>query len=250
MMRSQRLERFLAKHSILDRSVLYRHSDRTVQRHLQDPSFPLLVSFPRTGSHQLRLLMELYFETPSLPRIFHFKKSDRFTCCHVHDLMPPDRPAGLERKRVIYLYRDPVPTVHSILRYYEEDPSDLTRVDHWSTVYRDHLRKWLLNESFTEEKLCILYESLQNDPWAPFQRLCDFFGARKEEDRLKALFHKITHEQVSKRTNDTPAIVGDRKERYEERERFRKEAGDTIRKRVFGDVPDLRPFFPEGSTGS
>ena len=36
----------------------------------EDITFPFLVSFPRTGSHWLRMLMELYFDKPSLTRSF------------------------------------------------------------------------------------------------------------------------------------------------------------------------------------
>lgn len=247
MIRSLRLQRFLARYAILDRNIVHRHSDRTVQRQLRDPSFPLLVSFPRTGSHQLRLLMELYFQKPSLPRIFRYKRARSFTCCHVHDLIPPDRPAGIERKRVIYLYRDPVPTVHSILRYYEEDLKDLDRIAHWSRVYREHLKKWLLDEKGTEEKVLLYYEAFQQNPWDQFKDLCSFFGSKEDREAFETLFRTVTPDRISDHTTDTPAIIGKQKDRKNERESFERRSGHKVRELVFGKTPELRPFFSKRS---
>jgi len=39
---------------------------------LKNADFPWLISFPRTGSHWLRMIMELYFEKPSLRRVFFY----------------------------------------------------------------------------------------------------------------------------------------------------------------------------------
>ncbi|MFB6258352.1 MAG: hypothetical protein ABEH38_06645 [Flavobacteriales bacterium] len=244
-----RIERFLARRSILDRNVIHRHSDRTVQEKLQDPSFPVLISFPRTGSHQLRLLMEYYFRIPSLPRIFYYKKAREFTCCHMHDLHPPDRPAGVERKRVIYLYRDPIPTVHSVMRYYGENVEDPIRIEHWSALYRGHLNKWLLQENFTEAKTSIRYEALQKAPWPTFEKLCSFFGASREAERFKSLFQGLTKEQVMQEITDAASIKGNEEEGEWERERFRKEAGPTIEEAVFGKNPALLPWFDDKKEG-
>ena len=84
-----------------------------------NPDFPYLVSFSRTGSHWLRMIMELYFEKPSLVRAFYFKDANDFTCYHTHDM-----DLELRRENVIYLYRNPVETVYSQLCYYKEDPDD------------------------------------------------------------------------------------------------------------------------------
>ena len=71
---------------------------------LSDPDFPFLISFPRTGSHWLRMLMELYFEQPSLVRVFYYKDNDNYLCYHHHD----EDLKLVDKKNVIYLYRDPV----------------------------------------------------------------------------------------------------------------------------------------------
>lgn len=237
------IERFIARHFSSRKSVLYRHSDRVVREFLEDPYAPVLISFPRTGSHQLRLLMELYFKRPSLPRIFLHKKSRNFTCCHLHDLIPPDRPAGVERKRVIYLYREAGATVHSVMKYYGEDTTDPERVDHWSTVYGEHLRKWLLEENASEEKLKLRYETLQTEPETLFRDLSGFFGESHDPEHLKKALEMASKEKVGELTKDNPSIIGDPEKRKEERERFLEEFEQRIHERILSLDPRLGPFM-------
>ena len=113
---------------------------KLVSSFTDDPEFPFLVSFPRTGSHWLRLLMELYFEKPALVRAFYYKDAMDFTCYHHHD-------ENLElsgRKNVIYLYRNPVDTVYSQLCYYNQKIDDEARIQEWSNLYGRLLKKWLV----------------------------------------------------------------------------------------------------------
>ncbi len=87
---------------------------RILRRFLADLDSPVLVSFPRTGSHWLRMTMELYFERPSLVRVFYYPDRTNYLTLHTHDLpgvLPEDIGADIERSNVIYLYRDPVDTV-------------------------------------------------------------------------------------------------------------------------------------------
>ena len=55
----------------------YRHDDEVVKKNIEEPEFPFLISFPRTGSHWLRMIMELYFKRPALTRIFYFKNRSK-----------------------------------------------------------------------------------------------------------------------------------------------------------------------------
>jgi hypothetical protein len=83
-----------------------------IKRFTDNPDFRYLISFPRTGSHGLRMLMELYFEKPALVRAFYFKQSTEFTCYHSHDI-----DLESDRRNVLYLYRHPVATVFSQMEY-------------------------------------------------------------------------------------------------------------------------------------
>ena len=88
-------------------------SDQTIiDKFIANPDNTFLVSFPRTGSHWLRMLTELYFGRPSLVRVFYYSERQDFLMLHAHDLE-----LDVERLRVIYLYRHPVETIFSQLYY-------------------------------------------------------------------------------------------------------------------------------------
>jgi len=94
-----------------------------IRSFVKNPENTFLVSFPRTGSHYLRMLMEVYFERPSLTRVFYFPEKKNYLTLHTHDL-------DLEVKHptVIYLYRDPVDTVYSQLKYQQADVHDIPSI--------------------------------------------------------------------------------------------------------------------------
>src|SRR5690606_25937856 len=83
---------------------------------IADKEKPFLVSFPRTGSHWLRMILELYFERPLLTRTFYyFDKEDDYLLLHTHDMG-----LTLLRENIIYIHRNPVDTVYSQINYYNQ----------------------------------------------------------------------------------------------------------------------------------
>ena len=56
------------------------------------------------------------------------------------------------RKNVIYLYRDPIPTIYSQMMYEKEDMNDIKRIRHWTLLYGRHLQKWLIEEKVSRVK--------------------------------------------------------------------------------------------------
>ena len=95
-------------------------SPEVLEAFTSNPESTFLVSFPRTGSHWLRLLMELYFERPSLVRVFYYPERTDYLTYHTHDLS-----LDVQHPRVIYLYREPVATIYSQMQYHGEDLADL-----------------------------------------------------------------------------------------------------------------------------
>ena len=118
-----------------------------IEAFTKDSTNTLLISFPRTGSHWLRMLAELYFGRPSLVRVFYYPNRQDYLFLHTHDL-----DLSVKSSRVIYLYRAPVDTIYSQLRYYDESPNDRARVIYWADLYGRHLDKWLCSERFTTQK--------------------------------------------------------------------------------------------------
>jgi hypothetical protein len=144
---------------------------KIIDKYTANPNFPYLVSFSRTGSHWLRNIMELYFLKPALVRIFYYKNATDFTCLHSHDIM-----LDVIRKNVIYLYRNPIDTIYSQIRYHKQDINNQYVIKYWASLYGQHLSKWLLDENFTNKKTVITYENMKKDLSQEFIKVCEHLG--------------------------------------------------------------------------
>lgn len=195
---------------------------------IDDPGFPFLVSFPRTGSHWLRMLMELYFERPALVRVFYFRDSNDFTCYHTHD--EDLRVRG--RLDVIYLYRDPVDTVYSQLRYDKEDIADPHKIDYWADLYGRHLKKWLYDEDFTIRKTVLRYEGLKEDLANEFGKVVAHFDVDLDNQRLAAIAEQVSKTSLKKKTVHDKQVVNLDPKYGANRESFRAASGGRIRSTV------------------
>lgn len=216
------LDRLLG-HAPADSSVIT--DSRIIDRFLGNPAFPWLISFPRTGSHWLRMLMELYFGKPSLRRVFYYPRAKDFTCYHWHDVDLATR--GIAS--VIYLYRHPVDTVYSQLRYHDENVDDEQRVRHWSETYARHLSKWLFEEGFTERKTVIRYEGLQRDLHREFEKVCRHFDQRFEPARIDAAVSRVSKGELKEKTHrDDDQVVNLTTEYADLKEVFRRRHSDLV----------------------
>jgi len=192
-----------------------------------NPDFPYLVSFSRTGSHWLRMIMELYFEKPSLVRTFYFKDATDFTCYHTHDM-----DLKLRRKNVIYLYRNPVETVYSQLCYYKEDLGDDARRHHWTDLYGKHLSKWLVHDDFTEKKTVLTYESLKSDMHGEIKKICEHLGKSYDSVQLDSVLARVSKDELKKKTKHDQQVVNLTETYRNEREMFR----DKFSELILGDL--------------
>jgi Sulfotransferase domain len=215
-----------------------------LDRFLSNPDFPWLISFPRTGSHWLRMIMELYFEKPSLRRIFFYEDATDFTCYHWHDV--DLSLTGV--KSVIYLYREPVETVYSTLQYHREDIRDQGRIAHWTDVYGAHLHKWLVDESFTSKKTLVRYEGLKQDVCGEFAKVCSHFAQPLDADRLLDVVKKVSKDALKAKTQHDQQVVNVSASYAVTREEFMRDSGDLIRQRIFAQSPRLRDYLASPSS--
>jgi hypothetical protein len=203
-----------------------------------NPDFPYLVSFSRTGSHWLRMIMELYFEKPSLVRAFYFKDANDFTCYHTHDM-----DLELKRENVIYLYRNPVETVYSQLSYYKEDPDDPDRRQHWTNLYARHLAKWLVHDDFTRKKTVITYEGMKSDMQSEIKKICEHFGKIFDPIKLESVLAQVTKEELKKKTKHDQQVV-DLSDTYRnEREVFKQKYEKPIMEDIYSIERGLEVLF-------
>ncbi len=210
-----------------------------------NPEFPYLVSFSRTGSHWLRMIMELYFEKPALVRAFYFKDATDFTCYHTHDM-----DLALKRENVIYLYRNPVETIYSQLCYYEENPNDDRRRQHWTNLYARHLAKWLVHDNFTNTKTVITYEGMKTDMKREFSKVCGHFGHELDGGKLGAVLEKISKAELKKKTAHDKQVVNLSTDYETSREEFVRKYSGEIHAEIYSCEPELKRWLEIGAQAS
>ena len=204
----------------------------------EDQNNTFLVSFPRTGSHWLRMMMELYFEQPSLMRVFYYSDSKDYLTLHTHDLE-----LDIVRTRVIYLYRNPVETVFSQLHYHQEDINDHSRISYWSDLYGRHLDKWLHQEEFTVQKTVIKYEHLKTDMQSEFEKICSHFSAPLDSERINNIAEHVSKDRVQAMVSHDPQAMNLSKAYQNERTNFSNEHGDLIWRELLHGREHLRDNF-------
>ena len=217
----------------------YPVTDREVIRaFIADPEHTFLVSFPRTGSHWLRMMMERYFERPSLTRVFYYPERTDYLTLHTHDL-----DLDLKRREVIYLYREPVATIYSQLNYHRLETDNRQAIVAWSNLYGQHLAKWLHDEDFSTHKTTLRYTQLQQDLVPTFEKICRHFGSELDPARLEAIARELTLPHTRAKTTHDPQAVNTSQVYRQNRDRFREEQGDLVWETVLSGRPFLEDFF-------
>lgn len=210
----------------------------TIENFNSDPLNTYFVSFPRTGSHWMRMVMELYFERPSLTRVFYYPENTNYLTLHTHDME-----LDVLRDSIIYLYRDPVATVYSQLNYYYEPVNDLERILYWSESYANHLYKWLCKENFTRHKTVLVYERLKENLAFEFSKITSHFGMRLDEKRLADAAWQVSKEEVKRKTHHDEQVIQLSISYEQARRDFLAKYGNIIMATVLNGRDELKPFM-------
>lgn len=226
-------------HKFVEQS--YEIIDRKLwNRFLSDPKFPYLVSFPRTGSHWLRNVMELYFEKPALLRVFYYENPDDFTCYHIHD--ENLNFVKEEDRRIIYLYRNPVDTVFSQMNYYAEELGNEERVKYWADLYGQHLKKWLIDLN-TENQVVLSYDSLRDDFHKEFKKIVVFLGYKFDSKKLDKVLDLVSKEKIKKKVSDDKNVIKNSEGYKERRAEFVERNKDLVWDCVLNQDIKLKGYF-------
>ena len=215
------------------RRILHRHGGiqgeswladkKVVRAFVANPEHTFIVSFPRTGSHWLRMLMELYFERPSLRRVFYYPERTDYLAYHTHDL-----DLDVERWDVIYLYRDPVNTVFSQLAYQEEPLDDAERIAYWADLYGQHLDKWLHKERFARHKTILTYAGLRDNLPGEFAKVTAHFSQTLDAHKLEQAAAQVSKAEVKRKTEHDPHVIQLQQQYAEQRQRFRETQSEAV----------------------
>lgn len=188
---------------------------------------PWLVSFPRTGSHWLRMVLELYFDRPLLTRHFFEHDNDDYLLWHDHDKDLRAEPTG----PVIYLCRGPVATVFSELTYrHAEDAADLPaeEVDRVAHEYLAHLRHWACGGAPEAPALTLSYESLLHEPDRALRPVVELLGGAWDPARAEQARRQVTHAAVAERTSHDGRVIDRGGEKQLRRDLFRYRNGQRL----------------------
>ena len=199
---------------------------------------PFLVSFPRTGSHWLRMLMELYFGKPILTRKFFLLDQNDYMALHTHD-----DDLEVERSNVVYLWRDPVDTVYSQIVYKNKTVNSIDIIRKWSNIYGKHLDKWLITEQFTQKKTVINYAELVRDAASVLRKVSEHFGVPFDTDKAWNATTKVTKAEVKKRTKYDVNVMRLGEEHARGRSKFRIHFSATVWKELLRGREELAVFM-------
>lgn len=198
-----------------------------------DPTIITLVSYPRTGSHWLRMVLEKYLQKFCLPRSFYNTKE--YWGNHIHDRIVGEGVEGRTKgfEKVIYLYRNPIDVVYSQLKYENMKFEDRHKI---MDEYYIHLDRWLNNSSDIDNILYVKYESLKDKPIDIFRSIIEFLGYEWNEKKLKDIYDESTLENLNKNIQDTKVINNSHfNGSYNfERKEFRKTFGKEIENKFLG----------------
>jgi hypothetical protein len=219
----------------------YLASPAAINRFMQDPQNPVFVSFPRTGSHWLSMMLELYFERPRLTRTSLYPGRDDYFLLHWHDVK-----LNLKRQNVIYQYRDPVDTIFSQLMYDKDNIDDRSRIAHWADLYGQHLDKWLYQERFTTHKTVLFYDTMRQDTVSEVTKAIEHFAVPVNHERLQFVVEHFSSKHAVKRHVTGNDQVINRMPNYENlRQGFRSGHTDFVWRVLLKGRSHLANSFPD-----
>jgi len=206
-------------------------------QYMVDPDFPILVSFPRTGSHWLRLIMELYLEEPALVRTFFYHDPKSFWGLHTHDINLKVK----NRNNIIYLYREPVNTIYSEMVMNNKKFN--TNIDHYIELYSNHLIRWLYHNNDTKKIITLTYEDMKRDIFSEVSKVIKFLNKPFDKQKLKNCCEQIDKQKVKEKTQHDLGVINQSPNYEECRKMFREKFGQYIFDQFV--KKDVRLVWPE-----
>lgn len=228
----------IKKWYLLKKDLKMRVDPEIIKKTISDPDFPFLISYPRTGSHWLRMILALYTGKPSMPRLFYYRNAKIFTVYHTHDV-----DLKTYRKNVIYLYRNPVDTVFSNLNYFNLDITDKSEIIKATNEYLVNLKKWLIEDNFTTKKTIITYDKMRTNINIEFKKICNHLNIGFDANRLQLVLKKIDKKKLKRLTKYNKQIVNINPNYKNSRIIFREDFSGLIYKTIEKSNPEIIKYF-------
>ena len=169
-----------------------------------DASLLQLVSYPRTGSHWFRVVMEQYLGRPCLPDSFFNNSLENPWAYHLHDRIVGKGDEGLTSgfDKIIYLYRNPVDTIFSMCQYERTD--DYHKI---CLEYKRHLERWLHGADDCGDVLYVNYDRLRTNTVDVFSNVLSYMSESINESKLLFCISNTTKSLVKSLTKHDDQIV-------------------------------------------
>ena len=196
-------------------------------------NLPLFISYPRSGSHWIASLTQLYFNRPKLRNAKPIVSGNNYLFFHDHDERSD---MELPHNRIIYLYRDPDDVLFSLSK------AEIgVNIEQRIKNLKRHYEKYLLNKAH----VVIKYENFKIDLYDEFNKVIQFFAPGEIVDKAKldkanqavAIPKLIQRHGQNKYLNSLITT-----QRYSiERSKFKKKQSKYIYDKIITD--NLRQFF-------
>ena len=210
--------------------------------------YPLVISYPRSGTHWLNIIMELYFDRPRLRRGASLLSGRTdYMWFHDHDIklkvLHRLKKDGYSFAHVLYLKRKPMNVIYSNMQHARTTNGNTIatlrggkkfRITQFKERYvRDlalslscHVREWTSWERTTT----VQFEKLLKDV-SEFEKVCDWTGQSFDEERIRRIIKKydkknITEPSIKRTFGITPDM--ETAEYREARVAFKERFGEMI----------------------
>jgi hypothetical protein len=180
---------------------------------IEDGRAPFMVSFPRSGSHFLQVCLEKYLDGHSPITGYGYLAGQSLFIHRVHAggfRTTHDLGLGEFRANVIYLYRNPLDTLYSFLRY-EGIAATAGNVAAQAELWVRHTRKWMFEETASRRKVILCYEKLMADFPSEFSKLTGFLSLASDQERMARAAAASTKNEIHRLVGakDPKAIADD-----------------------------------------
>lgn len=203
--------------------------------------YPLLISYPRSGSNWLNCVLELYFDRPRL-RLVHptflkdIKTRNDFMWFHDHDIYCD---LSISHSNIMYLYRNPDDVIFSLLKA-EHDDITKKLVNNEIKKLIAHYHKYLLGNL---SKVIVKYEVLKSIDYVnEFNKLIAYLGqTNTDKHRLDTAMGKVKKDKVIRKQDKSKYFnKGMLSNQYEtKRSKFKQR----FKKHIYSSLPNEVMYF-------
>jgi 50S ribosomal subunit-associated GTPase HflX len=183
------------------------------------------------------MMIEIFFENTDSVDGFTFSRAKNFITDHVHDI-----DLKFKYDKVIYLYRNPIDTIFSLLKYNKIDINNKAEITRLTKQYSDNVFKWFVSEGFTSNKLIISYEEIKENIKEQFKKISNFLNLEFKEENIKKI-KNISKKDMKSKTEYDKQIVNVDESYNSKRDEFTKKQSKFIMEIFFERHPELKKFF-------